>query len=216
MGVPADRPIHLLERVKSPFPLPPLNVFCRSGYEAGVIHLAWDDPSILAGNARYHVLGVNIYRSFNSEYGPFERINDLPLTSKFYQDRTILTLVEENVSSQFLLRNVRIEPANPGIYVFRVERFPIVKPNSNGDPTNNPNDVKVWVNGAEVPAIAVDGHTGEVSIDPWLRANVLTQKLEGTFPSDPNDEVICAYRYATNKIGVQQRVFYRFSSVAVD
>lgn len=218
MSVPADRPLHLLERVSSPFPLPPLNVFCQSAYEKGAIDLRWDDPSVLAQNSRFHILGVNIYRSFDSEFGPFSRINDVPLGSGFYRDTTTNALVEEDVSDQFLLRDVKEDPANPGRFVFRVRNFPIVIPESQNVPTRNPRDVRVWVNGSEVPVIMVIGETGEVSIDPWLRADIPTQTAVRTVPTSPSDVVLCAYRYNVTYLNtaLNHRIFYRFTAVGYD
>lgn len=214
-GVASDRAVHLLERVATPFPLPPLNVFCKSGYELGLIDLKWDSPSNLVANAPFTILGVNIYRSIDSEFGPFTRINEFPIGANFYRDRTENVLVEENVSGSFLLRDTVEEPANPGQYVFKTSNA-IVVPESQGVPTNNPKDVVVWVNGLEVPVLNVRGASGEVTIDPYRRVNYVTQSLEGTLPILETDTVICAYRYNRNLIGSQHRIFYRITTVGYD
>lgn len=215
--VAIDRPIDLLERVNSPFPLPPLNVFCRSGYERGLIDLRWDNPAILTHNGKFSILGVNIYRSMDSEFGPFVRINEVPLGGGFYRDQTTNVLVEEDVSEQFLQRNTVEDPSNPGRYVFKTQN-PIVVPESQGVPSNDPRHVRVWVNDIEVPVLAIRGASGEVVIDPWFRVDFPTQTVVGTFPKDPLDKVVCGYRYNRTLLGTdlnEGRIFYRFTTVGV-
>ena len=77
-----DRNPQLVELNKLPWPAPPLNLFMRSG-EVGVIDLLWDDPAYLTLNSRFKILGVNVYRSFDSEFGPYHRITELPVGAKF-------------------------------------------------------------------------------------------------------------------------------------
>src|SRR5208282_992714 len=99
-----DRSPTELELTHAPWPLPPLNVFLTSGFHPGVYDLRWDDPSQLALNSRFILTGVNVYRSFDSEYGPFERVTEMPIGSTFWRDRTDTErVVDEDVSDRFVL-----------------------------------------------------------------------------------------------------------------
>jgi hypothetical protein len=99
-----DRKPTELELVRAPWPLSPLNAFLTSGFHPGVYDLQWDDPSTLALNSRFILCGVNVYRSFDSEYGPYERVTEVPVGSTFWRDRTDTErIVDEDVSDNFVL-----------------------------------------------------------------------------------------------------------------
>ena len=143
-----DRTPELLELTKLPWPAPPLNLFMLDGTR-GVIDLRWDDPSILTLNSRFHLLGVNVYRSFDSEFGPYERITDLPIGSTFWRDQTDNELiVEEDVKDKFILfGDCSASGMDAPRFVFKTERHPIVAEASRNIPTNNPRDVWVYIDG---------------------------------------------------------------------
>ena len=62
-------------------PLPPSNSFVTTPYINGILDIRWDNPLEVPENSQYAVLGVNIYRSENSECGPFTKINNSPIQS---------------------------------------------------------------------------------------------------------------------------------------
>src|SRR6185436_2784182 len=124
-----DREPTQLELEQTPWPVPPLNLFLTSGYTAGVYDLTWDDPAALSLNSRFTICGINIYRSFDSEFGPFDRITEFPIGSSFWRDQTdnVLVLEEEVSDDQWLLRGVETTEIRGRRFVFRTLRYPIVK-----------------------------------------------------------------------------------------
>jgi len=214
-----DRNVSELEITKAPWPLPPLNAFLTSGFEPGVFDLTWDDPAVLTANSRFCILGVNIYRSFDSEFGPFQRITELLVGSNFWRDRTDNELiVNEDVSNQFVLRG---ECSGSGSdqprYVFRVQNYPIIKEASQAVVSNSPEDVRVYIDGVEARVLRVYGATGEIEIDAYLYANVATQKFDASLVPGSDSIVTCTYRRNRSLLRTDliQRVFYRFTTVAL-
>ena len=93
MPAPRDRPLHPLEQIDPPYPLAPLNFSAQSGLEKGIIDLRWDLPTNLFQNSKYTILGVNLYRSFDSEFGPFFRLNDVPIGTTYWRGFKKIKLV---------------------------------------------------------------------------------------------------------------------------
>jgi len=206
-----------LEYTKTPWPLPPLNVFLTSGFQPGVFDITWDDPSALALNSKFKILGVNIYRSFDSEYGPYERISELLVCSTFWRDRTDNELiVEEDVSNQFILRGECSGSDTPR-WVFRTLHSPIVKEASQAATADIPDDVQVFIDGVRVRPLRVHGFPGEVELDPSIYADVARQKLDPSLVPGPNSRVTCTYRRNRKllKTDLGQRIFYRLTTVGV-
>lgn len=212
-----DRNLQPLEITRAPWPLPPLNL-CVLDATRGVVNLQWDDPAVLAVNQRFRLLGVNIYRSFDSEFGPFHRLTDLPVGTTFWRDETDNELVvDEDVSTSFtLFGNATTELDGPR-YVFKTLHYPIVSPGSQKTPTNDPEDVHVYIDGVRANVLRVNGPTGEVEIDPYLRPEVGKQKF--LLPNLPtqSSRVTCSYRYTKSlvKTDLRQRIFYRVTAVGI-
>jgi hypothetical protein len=214
-----DWQVSELEYTKTPWPLPPLNLFLRSGYQpAGVFDLQWDDPSTLALNSHYRLLGVNLYRSFDSEFGPFQRISEQMICSNFWRDQTDNELIiEEDVSHNFVLYGEPGSGARAPRWVFKTLHRPIVKEGSQAVPTNSPDDVQVRIDGVLVNPLTVDGFSGEVEIDPFIYADVTRQKFDPSLVPGPNSRVTCTYRRNRTllRTDLGQRVFYRITTVGV-
>ncbi len=214
-----DRNVTELEISRAPWPAPPLNVFMTSGFEPGVIDLSWKDPSELAINSRFRICGVNVYRSFDNEFGPFERITDLVVGSLFWRDRTDNLLVpDENVTNQFVLfGDCSGSGTDAPRYVFRVQNWPIVKEASQQVHADSPEDVQVFINGQRARVLRVFGFSGEIEIDPFAYANVATQNWDPSIIPQPGDTVTCTYRYTRKllKTDLIQRTFYRVTTVAI-
>jgi hypothetical protein len=212
-----DRNPQLVEMTKLPWPAPPLNLFMLDGTR-GVIDLRWDDPSYLTLNSRFKILGVNVYRSFDSEFGPYHRITELPVGSTFWRDQTDNELIpEEDVTRQFTLSGSASTGMDGPRYVFKTLHFPIVGEESRGVPTKIPTDVLVFVDGVQARVLAVNGRTGEVELD----ANIYTdtvhqQRILPVLPTS-GSRVTCAYRYCRDflKTDLSQRIFYRVTTVGI-
>jgi len=213
-----DRQFTELEFTKTPWPLPPLNLFFTSGYQPGVVDLTWDSPAILALNSSFQIIGVNIYRSFDSEFGPFNRITELPVCATFWRDRTDNELViEEDVSDRFIIKGESGTAAGSPRWVFKTLYSPIVKEASQAVIASFPEDVWVQIEGAPVRPLSVNGFSGEIEINPFIYANVATQKWDPSLVPGPNSKVTCTYRRNRSllKTDLGQRVFYRITTVGV-
>lgn len=219
-----DRNPKLLELEKSVWPAPPLNLFLFDGHRIlggeGTFDLRWDDPAQLSLNASFFICGVNIYRSFDSEFGPYERISDLPIGSTFWRDQTDNVLIEEVVrDDQWVLRGECNDAG--GItsprYVFRTQITPIVKGASQATTADNPNDVRVWVDGVPAVVMRVIGISGEIELDVTAYPNVAVQKKDSPVVPGPNSQVTVAYRYNRSvlRTDLGQRIFYRVTTVGV-
>jgi hypothetical protein len=208
-----------LELTKTPWPLPPINLILTSGFKPGIFDLVWDDPKILPLNSTYQIVGVNVYRSFDSEFGPFNRITELPVCSTFWRDQTDNELIiEEDVSNQFIIRGEWSgSGSNAPRWVFRTQHNPIIKESSQAVIANLPDDVWVKIDGVPVTPLKVSGFSGEVELNPFLYANVATQKLDPSLVPGENSKVTCTYRRNRTllKTDLGQRVFYRVTSVGV-
>jgi len=204
---------------KAPWPAPPRNLFLTSGFEAGVYDLVWDDPASLALNSQFHVCGVNIYRAFDSEFGPYERLTSLPIGAMYWRDRTDNVLIEGELveDDYWVLRGVQTAGSDQVRYVLCTQRRPIVKSGSQATPADAPSDVVVTVNGTRATILRVDGTSGEIELDPMWYPNVDTQTLEPAIVPGANAEVRVTYLYNRSllRTDLDQRVFYRVSTVGV-
>ena len=182
--------------------------------------LRWDDPSSLALNSVYQLLGVNLYRSFDSEYGPFDRISELLICSNFWRDQTDNELVvDEDVTDRFVFKGEEESAAGAAVprWVFKTLHSPIVRPGSQAVTTDLPDDVWVKIDGVTVRPLAVHGFSGEVEIDPYIYADVTRQLYAPSLVPGPNSRVTCTYRRNRSllRTDLAQRVFYRVTTVGV-
>jgi hypothetical protein len=215
-----DRNPHDLELCQPAFPVPPLNLFLTSGYQPGVFDLCWDDPSVMAQNSQFVICGVNIYRSFDSEFGPYERLTDLSLGSTFYRDMTDNVVVPEETvdDSQWVHRGdcVGSDLQHPR-YVFRTLRCPLVLPGSQAVPDYNTASVRVTVDGQEALIKKIVGDTGEIELETRRFPEVATQSLGEPVIPGPDSVVKVSYRYNRSllKTDLGTRVFYRVTTIGV-
>lgn len=214
-----DRSPIQLELEQTPWPAPPLNIFLTSGYQRGVYDLTWDDPGGLSLNSRFTLCGVNVYRSFDSEFGPFERLTEYPVGSIFWRDQTDNVLIpdEEVEDNQWLLRGVETTETRGRRFVFRVLRYPIVKAGSQNIPANSSEDVQVFVDGVRATILRVDGNHGEIELDVSPYPEVGTQTLLKPVVPVDGSKVVVSYRYnrSFTRTDLMQRVFYRVTTVGV-
>lgn len=211
-----DRKTTTKERVNPTHPLPPLNLDVIQGFDADLnaFDIRWDDPSQLAGNNDWEILGVNVYRSHDSELGPYYRLNDTPIGATFYRDETINEeVVDEDVTDQFIASGGDDDEA--GRWVFRTSTYPIVQSDSEGIPAEHPEDVVVKIDGVEVMAAAVYGATGEVELRTDQSYDSATNSLVDPILPKPDSTVTCSYHYSLNATfhELNWKVFYRVTVV---
>lgn len=209
-----DRPPHVLETDPA-LPLPPLNLSCASGFDKGTVDLRWTLPSDLSSNSAFGVLGVNVYRSFDSEYGPWVRLNSLPVGSTFYRDRTNIVLeLQEDVSDRFVTRGVT-DPG--GRWAFRVRKRPIHLEGQEWIPNVTNANVYVTVNGVPAFVESIDAYLGEVLLRDVPTFDPASQRMElPVLPSGSGDVVLATYKHVSNEVvtSLGRRIFYRVTTVA--
>jgi len=213
----SDREPSDLELTLPAFPVAPLNIFLTSGYTPGVFDLSWDDPSVMAANSRFQVCGVNIYRSFDSEFGPFERLTEDLVGSNFFRDHTNNEVVfEEKVyDQQWIHRGENVGSNHEPRYVFKTCFYPLVNEASQAIPNYDRDSVIVTVDGVRAQIRSIKGETGEVELETRSFPDVVKQKLfPAVIPTDTSD-VRVTYRYNRSlvKTDLGTRVFYRITTV---
>ena len=216
MPSPRDRKLDPRERMMPALPLPPLQAFCLSGLVNGIYDIRWSNPAELPGNGRFNILGVNVYRSFGSEYGPFYRINAVPIGTLFWRDATTTTVVlQENVSANFI-------PNGPGTYldgefVFKVANAPIVIDPIPGGINCVRMNMRVTVDGQPALVDWIDPTSGTVRLSSQDSFDVINQKLSHAVLPNTNGSsiVLASYRYTANQLPtLDKRIFYRVTTVA--
>lgn len=197
------------------FPLPPSTTDAVSPYLRGVIDLRWSDPSEVLANEGWLIRGVNIYRSYASDRGPFHRLNVLPLGGTFYRDSVVVEPVHDEVVDDWLSFGEQAESP----YRFKT-KHPIARQGSNGEPSVSPRDVTVMVDGIEIPARTVFGQTGEVSLMLGKSPDPLTEEYSSEYAFTPNQTFTVSYlSYSPSSVvrgGVDKKTFYRITTVAED
>jgi len=199
-------------------PLPPRNIFVTSPYTPGNFDIRWDNPLESPENSKWKILGVNIYRSEDSECGPFYVINESPIEVLSYRDRTTHRLVtDEDV----------MPTLNPGLngkkeWFFKTKFKPIVKQDSQNELVEDTIDIVVKVDNGDgqgllvVPAYKVNARTGEVFLITKCFYNPKTKKMEKPrLPSGPNAKCTVSYWYNTNfvKTNLIPRFFYKVTTI---
>jgi len=205
-------------------PIPPQNGTLVSPSIPGVLDIRWDDPSILARNAQWTVVGVNVYRSDVSDRGPFFRLNEFPVGATLYRDRTDHALVQETVPWATGWVN-RGDAPNDRRWVFRTQ-YPIVTQDTtapfqrNTDPVYayNVTDVTVAIDGTPVWVEDVFGPTGEVALINQGTFNEVTEKSDPPILPDENSVVEVSYYANRNHVqsGLGTNLFYRLTTVVID
>ncbi len=216
MPSPPDRPPHILEQPLPAAPHPPLNFSVQSGLEKGTVDLRWSSPAELAANSRFNLVGVNVYRSFDSQHGPFYRMNSLPVGSTFWRDQTMVAVrLREDVSRKFVSRGDR-DPSRT--WVFKTENPIVLDPVLGGTESTDLN-VFVTVNGVRAHVRKIVAYLGEVELEPYPTFDVTSQQqFPAVLPTGEDDVVLATYRYRRGEVPTDlgQRIFYRITTVAVD
>lgn len=214
----------------SSLPLPPINCFILSPYVNGVLDVKWDNPAILPENTQFTILGVNIYRSFDSEGGPYQKVNIEPLGAGIYRDQTGNTLIQDEVvTSLDRGQNPQLE------WRFKTKFKPIVKNVNDGGTSYTGSvaegvlatakDIVVKVDNGdgkgliEVPIYDLKPLTGEVTLIHQSILSPGTDKLITPRLPLPNiGSLTVSYYVNTNRIrsNLHNRIFYKLTTVALD
>jgi len=200
-------------------PVAPTNVEVVSPLFTGTLDLRWDEPSILAKNSKFAVVGVNVYRSDTSERGPYHRLNATPVGGTFYRDYTDNVLVQNEVVDWDTAWINRGESANERPWVFRTKSWPIVKKSGQAIAADVPMDVQLIIDNKIVPVHAVFGPTGEVTLINTRGYDFATERwIEPTIPQGPQTAVSITYYYNRNavKTELDHKAWYRVTTVSRD
>ena len=203
-------------------PLPPKSTQVVSPFVIGMLDLRWEDPTLLARNSGFTIVGVNIYRSEASDRGPFRRINEYPVGGTFYRDRTDYARIDREAvrwDSDWLFKG---NAPNDRRWVFRT-RNPISKkfdsaPHQSPTYGDSPADVQLFVNGAEIPVAGVFGQGREVTLINADEYDASTETvIDAVIPSATDAVEVCYYTPKNHvRSGLEHNIWYRFASVALD
>ena len=203
------------ERDNPPHPLPPLNMFVSSP-DIGMMDIRWDNPSLITGNGMFTIYGVNIYRSYDSQWSNYTKINVNPVGSLFYRDSTQNQLVSnDDVTNNFTAFGSN---SPNGQYVIKVDNFPIVKDGTQAVVADHPSDVVLRIDGVIVPVASVRGFEGEVLLNQARVWDSVNRKLIQPVLPTGTSTVTLTYQYNTTIISAKlnQRIFYKITSVGED
>lgn len=201
-------------------PMAPRNLMVTSPYLIGIADIRWDNPTLIPENNGLCIVGVNVYRSTDNPYGPYEKINDSIVTALFFRDQTQEYLVEREDATPTL--KFYEEPDNKWVVWTRYK--PVVKSGSNGDTSFRSQDVLVEIDDGDgqwlqVPAFALNGRTGEITLISGFTYNyTLEQTIPPRLPKPPNGKVRLSYRYLKHAVvsALNQRIYYKVTTVAND
>lgn len=205
-------------------PFPPLNAMAFHPLSMqGAVDLRWDDPTLLAHNSSFNLVGVNIYRSDVSDRGPyFGPINDFPVGGGFYRDRTTATYVDREAVDWASSWSFKGDAPNDRRWVLCTQ-YPIVQNTFRGQfgqPVygNAPTHVVLYINGVEVPVDRVVGRSGEVTLIDQAYFEQATENITPSVLPTEDDVVEISYYRHTNFIrsGLDFLTYYRIVTVALD
>lgn len=173
-------------------------------------------------NSQWNIVGVNVYRSETGERGPYFRLNDIPVGTRFFRDWTDNILVENEIvdwNSQWVAKG---DKSNDDTWQFCTRLRPIVKRVGQAIAANSPADVTLSIDGQVVPVHSVQGSTGLVTLINVPSFDIATERTFGPVlpKADGTSEVLVTYRYNRNLVKHdlehKAKVFYRITTVAVD
>lgn len=201
-------------------PVAPHNLMVTSPFSIGATDIRFDNPKILPQNSGLNILGCNVYRSTDSPYGPYMKVNDTPVTVLFYRDQTIEELVVGEDATP-TIKHV-LQPADRW-YVY-TQHKPVVIPFSNGKTSDAIKDIMVEIDDGDgqfltMPAFVLSGKMGEVQLISWpVWNNETQQQIPPRLPKPPNGRVRLTYRYLKHSVLSQlnQRIYYKVTTLAVD
>lgn len=220
---PFNSPNNTLVGRNTSLPFPPHSVSVIFPFTTGLMDIRWADATLLPENSSFQIVGYNVYRSFDSEAGIFEKVNEDPIEILSFRDSTINKFeMDEDVSD----RLIRGTTSGFGEWYFTTKNKPIVKSFLDKKIyADTPNDVVVKVDNRdgkgliEVPIKQVIGVKGEIHLISTAVFDPVLQKLfEPRLPVSELDTIVCSYHY--NMVDLNQnfnrRIFYKVTSVCKD
>ena len=198
-------------------PLAPKNLMVTSPFVIGKADIRWDNPKLVPENNGLNIVGANVYRSTDSPEGPYLKVNATPVGALFYRDETQEQYVSQEDATPTLVWSN--EPDGK-VMVFSQNK-PLVKPGTNGQWTDRPQDVKVEIDGGdgqflEVPAFAVNGRTGMIQLINGYTWNYQVQQIiPPRLPTPPLGRVRISYYWLKHSVisALNQRIFYKVTTV---
>ena len=204
-------------------PLAPRNVNITSPFLIGIIDIRWDNPAIYAENSGLQILGVNVYKSYNSPEGPYTQINTTPIGALYCRDQTQeIQITEDPMQGGRFIAGTTAR----GEWVAKTFHRPIIIPGTNGQIANNWAHVRVEVKETAlddfvtVPAFKVIGEQGQIYLINSKVYNHDTNRLDDpVLPQiDKGGEVRITYTYITNwnQTDLFRKIYYKVTTVAFD
>jgi predicted RNA-binding Zn-ribbon protein involved in translation (DUF1610 family) len=227
-------------RPASEFPFAPANVQVIHGFDKGVVDIRWDDPSVISivnttqrwdnpiysasesiggqNNGDWEIVGVNIYRSTNGERGTYKRLNQYPIGSGMFRDRTDNVFVNRELIYWDEDWHTRGDKANLSSWIIQVKNFPMVKKEGSAIHANSTFDVAVYIDGVRVQVDRVVGTTGHITLIDAPCYDIAREKnIQPILPSSTS-VVEVSYYHNINLIDTtldkKDKVFYRVTTVA--
>ncbi len=203
-------------------PIAPKNAHVTSPYLIGVIDIRWDNPNAYAENNGINVLGVNVYKAYDSPEASYTRINTVPIGALYCRDQTSEVYVnqEDPMVGGRLITGTNAT----GDWVAHTYYKPIIIPGTNGEVAENSKHVVVEVKKTAldtfqtVPAFKVVGETGEVFLINRKIYNSKNNTFEAPVLPDLNagGEVRISYTYIDNHIqtNIDRKIYYKVTTVA--
>jgi len=210
----------------TPFSLPlaPKNVEVTSPYLIGVIDVRWDSSSNYTENDNLIVLGVNVYRSFDSPEGPYTKLNTSPVATLFYRDETteVSVVDEDPIAGGRLIAGTNAT----GDWIARTFNRPLIAPGTNGELADNRTHVTVRIKPTSsdsfqtVPAFKVIGDTGEIYlIKDRIYDHTNNRLVDPVLPDlSRGGELLISYTYLNNHIqtDIYRKAYYKVTTEAID
>jgi len=202
-------------------PLPPKNVHITSPYLIGVLDIRWDNPAAIPYNSGLNVLGVNVYRCFDTPAGEYTKINVSPLSAKSVRDQTSEVFVErEDVLN-------RLNPGNNAEkkWFFHTMNKPLIAPGSNSLGQVNYSHILIEVDAGDgkgfVPVIPFKIYPEQGLI--YLNTNRTYDPVKNAYVSPVLPDLLTggirvSYTYLNGLIAtdMHRKLYYKVTTVAYD
>lgn len=173
-------------------------------------------------NSRWNIVGVNVYRSDTGERGPYFRINQFPVGGLFYRDCTSNVLVTTELVDWNTGWVSKGDSANNRRWRIRTRFRPIVKREGQAVPADSPADVRVYINGTEVPVSRVLGSDGYIDLINQATYDPSTETtVAAMVPASDGSSVVQVTYYRQGNLvrtdlDMKAKIHYRLTTVAVD
>ena len=208
--------------VERPYSLPraPKNLEVTSPFLIGVLDIRWDNPADYYENNGLQVLGVNVYRTFDSPDAAYEKLNDTPVSALYYRDQTR----ELDVTGEDALARTDAGNNPRKEWVVKTAHYPIVVPGTQGQPTNSVADVTLDIDDGSgvyqrVTAFKVDGASGLIYLNPNRTYDVAQNKfLPAVLPNMLTGGIRISYSHVTLALStnLNRTIYYMATTVAFD